>query len=113
MITDQALLTIADKLGIAATEIFSIMVAGQKWQAISDLLLGVGGLMGVFAAFVLMFGGNLTDPFEKEYTTTETRVILLLLFLMILFLALGATVVSVMAPKYAALKELLGMVVQN
>jgi len=112
MITDQALLTIADKLGIAATEIFSIMVAGQKWQAISDILFGIGMLAGAFAAWISIFGGKQVNLSERKYTEAELKLFLLFLLLFVLFLISGAIVVPIMAPQYAALKEILTMVIQ-
>ena len=113
MITDQALLTIADKLGIAATEIFSIMVAGQKWQALSTFLFALGILFCALAVMILVIGGEEVSFGGKMYSPEEAAWFFKFVVVGILLIILSSVVLKIFAPEYAALKELLGMVVQN
>ena len=121
----SVLMQIADKLGIAANQIFEIYVKGQKYEAISYILEAIVLFFFVFFMpiriiknfkrdentrfkyHLRLLGMNLTLEEESAFLTISITIFILIVLGIILAILVKSVFLRLTVPEYIALKELL------
>ena len=124
----SVLMQIADKLGIAVNQIFEIYVGGQRYEAFANFIALVVVLFSSFGIPLLLsrrvhwegdYGELKMFGITFEGTGTDFIWFFIAIFIVLLFVSIGIAlflhdiILRLMAPEYAALKELIRTLATN
>lgn len=124
----NVLMQIADKLGIAVNQIFEIYVGGQRYEAFANFVALAFVLFSSFGVPLLLsrrvhweddYGELKIFGITLEGSGTDFMWFFIAIFVVLLFTSLGIAlflhdiILRLMAPEYAALKELIQALTVN